>query len=688
MKTIIVLLLLISSFPVETLTQFVWARRYDGPVHNLDYAKDIKIRQYDVYVAGSSWGNNTNTDFTVVKYNIFGAFLWDYRYNSPDSGSDNAMSVTVDQPGNIYVTGMVNHNNTTGTDIFTISLTPAGGVRWIKEFTGSGNGTDNGIKVMTDNAGNVYVLGVTTSGAGDFDIVVIKYSGLGNVIWSRQYESPQTQIPNDMYVDKITGDVYVTGYTGNFLPDYLTLRLNPQGVIQWTRLFGGTASQEDVSNSIGHNIQNGDVYITGKCQNKGTGVGITSICYDINGGQKWISRFDSPIPGGSTEGYDIEYAGEIIYVSGWGNISNLQQHMGIVLGLETNGQLKWSKSYAGRTGNFTSQNAPSDMKIDPFGNAHIAATGFDSAFGIGRNFMYVMANSLGYLRIHEYNSTTSDFTSAIDINGYRAVITGSSDTTGHSSDMLTAAFVNKGNSLTNMNPKNISSFSTEWDSITAPVLGVFGDASNVISVKVTLDTIIFPQDGDLEIYLQHNGITDTLVYHNGGTGDNFISTEFDDTASVHINNGTSPFTGSFKPKSPLSVFNSGEVSGLWLLKIKNTGAFTGILRSWTITFEIDENTIGIQPVSNEIPNKYCLYQNYPNPFNPVTNIKFNLPNTGLVTLKVYDITGREVAQLVNQNMNQGTYTFDFDASHLSTGAYFYRLSANGFTDVKKMMLIK
>jgi hypothetical protein len=100
-----------------------------------------------------------------------------------------------------------------------------------------------------------------------------------------------------------------------------------------------------------------------------------------------------------------------------------------------------------------------------------------------------------------------------------------------------------------------------------------------------------------------------------------------------------------------------------------------------------QSTTGITG-NNEIPSGFSLSQNYPNPFNPVTNIKFSIPRTGIVTLKVYDITGKEVAQLVNQNLNAGTFTIDFDASHLSSGAYFYRLSADGFTDVKKMILVK
>lgn len=99
------------------------------------------------------------------------------------------------------------------------------------------------------------------------------------------------------------------------------------------------------------------------------------------------------------------------------------------------------------------------------------------------------------------------------------------------------------------------------------------------------------------------------------------------------------------------------------------------------------STTGISG-TNEIPSGFSLSQNYPNPFNPVTNIKFSIPVSGIVTLKIYDITGKEVAEIVNRNMNAGSYTLDFDASNLSSGAYFYKLSANGFTDVKKMMLVK
>ncbi len=89
-----------------------------------------------------------------------------------------------------------------------------------------------------------------------------------------------------------------------------------------------------------------------------------------------------------------------------------------------------------------------------------------------------------------------------------------------------------------------------------------------------------------------------------------------------------------------------------------------------------------------LPETYMLCQNYPNPFNPTTKIGFALPRSGFVTLKVYDILGKEVATLINEYKTAGNYIYEFNASNLSTGIYFYTLNVNGFTDTKKMLLIK
>jgi len=98
--------------------------------------------------------------------------------------------------------------------------------------------------------------------------------------------------------------------------------------------------------------------------------------------------------------------------------------------------------------------------------------------------------------------------------------------------------------------------------------------------------------------------------------------------------------------------------------------------------------IGIQNISTEIPSKYSLSQNYPNPFNSMCNVQFSMSNAGNVKLVVYDIMGREVQTLVNERLNAGTYETTFDGTMLTSGVYFYKLVTDGFTETKKMILIK
>lgn len=93
-------------------------------------------------------------------------------------------------------------------------------------------------------------------------------------------------------------------------------------------------------------------------------------------------------------------------------------------------------------------------------------------------------------------------------------------------------------------------------------------------------------------------------------------------------------------------------------------------------------------VNTEVPNKYELMNNYPNPFNPSTTIKFSIMKEGRVTLRVYNILGKEISTLVNENKKQGSYFVTFNASKLSSGIYFYKLDTHGFSETKKMLLLK
>jgi hypothetical protein len=107
----------------------------------------------------------------------------------------------------------------------------------------------------------------------------------------------------------------------------------------------------------------------------------------------------------------------------------------------------------------------------------------------------------------------------------------------------------------------------------------------------------------------------------------------------------------------------------------------------------DTTLTGITNLNTGIPDKFSLYQNYPNPFNPVTKIRFEIPLSkggiqGVVSLKVFDITGREIQTLVNEKLNPGTYEVTFNGSNFASGIYYYSLETNGYKQTKKMIFLK
>jgi hypothetical protein len=120
----------------------------------------------------------------------------------------------------------------------------------------------------------------------------------------------------------------------------------------------------------------------------------------------------------------------------------------------------------------------------------------------------------------------------------------------------------------------------------------------------------------------------------------------------------------------------------------NNGSSSGDTWNFITRFPVKiYNPSSIQKVS-EVVKGYELGQNYPNPFNPTTNIKFSLQRENFVSLKIYDITGKEVANLINKNLKPGEYVMDFNATELSSGVYIYKLSAGDFISTKKMSLVK
>jgi subtilisin-like proprotein convertase family protein len=224
---------------------------------------------------------------------------------------------------------------------------------------------------------------------------------------------------------------------------------------------------------------------------------------------------------------------------------------------------------------------------------------------------------------------------------------------------------------------------------------IAGVPGNLTDVKVFLD-IQHQKTSDLTIKLKAPNSTEIILSAaNGGTSANGYLTVFDDSAAYGVTSSAylAPWSNYVKPQNPMTTFGGTALNGNWVLTITDGAATnTGTLLGWGLRFN-GSFLVGTQNISEVVPQKFNLHQNYPNPFNPVTKIKFEIKDTRFVTLKVYDILGREVATLVNEKFNAGTYETQFSINSITgnqkaSGVYFYRMEAGDFKDVKKMILIK
>lgn len=133
-----------------------------------------------------------------------------------------------------------------------------------------------------------------------------------------------------------------------------------------------------------------------------------------------------------------------------------------------------------------------------------------------------------------------------------------------------------------------------------------------------------------------------------------------------------------------------DLSNVSMVSFQLTKSLNPSLTNYDYTIQnavMVSNSVGVSSNTTDIKD-YALTQNYPNPFNPTTKIAFSLPKQGNVTLKVYNMIGKEVVSLVNGFRNAGNYEVNFDGANLASGVYFYKLEAEGFSDVKRMMLVK
>lgn len=534
MKIIIVIILFSSSFLYSQFSQ-QWVARYNGPANSYEAAADIlSDNDGNIYVAGSTY--NTNYDYVLIKYNPVGTIIWVKQYNGTGNSSDFISAMNLDNSGNIIVTGRSIGVGSALEDCVTIKYDSDGNVLWVQRYNG-GN-IDVGNELTIDQNDNIYVCGSKYRAAGNPDYLVIKYQPNGTIEWLQTYNSIDNKedYGKDIKVDQY-GNVFVTGSsytTPDF--DYLTVKYSSAGVYKWEKRYHG-GNGDDYSNSL---AVDGDsnIYITGKSKGTGTNFDIMTINYSSDGVAKWQTRTN----GGANSNDEgnvitLDLNGNII-VAGYLYYLFSKEDMAVIK-YNPDGNILWTYTYAGST------------------------TRDDRLF-------YIFADSEGNI-----------------------FVSGSSDST------------------------NIS------------------------------DCISFRLDPEGNQQWLHN--------YNGPANND------DSPAGITI-----------------------DVKGYTYILCTSVGIGTGFDIA---TIKLAQ-TIGINPVSNEVPTDFSLGQNYPNPLNPVSRIRFSVKNSSGVKIELFDAKGSSSGILVNEHLPAGIYETDVNAGMLSSGVYFYRMTADDFSATKKMIIIK
>ncbi len=308
----------------------------------------------------------------------------------------------------------------------------------------------------------------------------------------------------------------------------------------------------------------------------------------------------------------------------------------------TNGGDNWFVSNTG-TGSF--KNFLS-IAINPL-NANVIYLGssFDFVTSTGPQKIYKSVNA-GALWVDMSTGLPSLST---DINPVRALSISTADT----AVVLAGLFQN---STTNGGAFLTTNGGSQWNKIQNGLPNVVGALIRSALIRTGSST---------EFYLGYDGATSTGIWR---TTDKGVS---------------------------WSNFSGGALLGTYIIRAlafklsPDSTLYAGV--AGTTGFGVYEYSfipVGVEPPGSNVPADFALYQNYPNPFNPVTNIQYDIPKASNVSLKVYDMGGREVSSLVNESKQPGTYNISFDASNLSSGVYFYKITAGDFTKTMKMILVK
>ena len=288
-----------------------WVRHYASKlVGSKDVATAITVDDSgNVYVTGFCIRFPSGYDYLTVKYSSSGSQLWVTSYNGPANAWDEATALAVDAFGNVYVTGR-SRGSDTRSDYATIKYNSEGVEQWVARYNGSGDSWDEANALVVDASGNVYV-----TGGSEGDYATVKYNSEGVEQWVARYNGPGNSgdgAASAMAVDA-SGNVFVAGRSES---DYATVRYNSEGIEQWAARYNGPGNSNDRVNALAVDAS-GNVYVTGVSAPSGGNPysgDYATVKYNSEGVEQWVARYENAE--GQASALAADATGNV-YVTGW-----------------------------------------------------------------------------------------------------------------------------------------------------------------------------------------------------------------------------------------------------------------------------------------------------------------------------------------------------------------------------------
>lgn len=669
----------------------LWAAVYNGPVSGNDFAASmVQDNSGSTYIVGRSQSAN-GFDMVTLKFSSTGSLVWERRIDGAAHLDDGGRDITMDAAGNICVTGDVDlgflgeSNN-----IVVAKYDPSGNLAFtIYSYNFSGSAIDIPYSITTDAANNIYVTGTWGSDNGlggiNSQITTISLSPTGTLRWVKQY-GDAINLPNEAYDVKcdFAGNVIITGKvqsTSNGQYQAATIKYNSaNGNIIWANRFTAAGSLEDITKRIAIDDSN-NVYVTGynyRTTNRDQAV----LKYTPSGSLGWGVVYNHPTYNGADEGQDIIVRGRWIYTAGW--VSGPTQKDYLIMKFDRyTGEELWGRSYFGPS---PGDDGAFRIGLDASQNVYVTGNSYG---GASTNFdwatvKFVQTPPAAPALISPANNAMNvsltpvlDWSDVTGADSYQLQVSTSSSFTTNviSIGTLTASSYSVPSGVlssntqyywrvTALNEFGFSAVAGPWSFTTIPLPPA---APNLVSpingaTGTSLTPLLDWQDvsGAASYNLQvstNSGFSSTVVNQTG-----ISSSQYTVTAGVLQNN----------------------VLYYWRVSAVNPGGQGG----WSVVWNFRPAPMGIQPLGGELPKEFRLYDNYPNPFNPETKIKFDIAAPGETQLMVYDMLGKVVGVLVDESLDVGAYEVSFDAGGLASGVYFFRLNTSSYVNIKKMVLTK